>query len=61
MARKPEYRAKATTRPSVEPKRAGVIGAGWKNEDGSISVVLDPFVTLTGADNLIITLFLEGT
>ena len=55
--RKPDYRIKATTRPNVAPKRAGLIGVGWANEDGSISIKFDPFVTLSGGDDLIITAF----
>lgn len=56
-SRKPDFRIKATTRPNVTPKLDGVIGAGWQNEDGSISLKLDPFVTIAGRDDLIITAF----
>lgn len=55
--RRPDYRMKATTRPGVHPHREGVVGAGWRNPDGSVSVKLDPFAVLAGADDLIITLF----
>ncbi len=55
--RSPDYQIKATTRPNIAPKRAGRVGAAWKNEDGSLSIVLDPFVTLVAADDLIITVF----
>lgn len=57
IGRTPDFRIKATTRPNVMPKRAGVVGAGWLNPDGSISIVLEPFATLSGGDDLIITAF----
>ncbi len=59
--RKPDYRIKATTRPNVAPKREGVIGCAWTNEDGSLSIRIDPFVTVSGGDDLIITAFLVSS
>ena len=35
----------------------GKVGAGWSNDDGTISMKLDPFVTLSAMDNLKIKLF----
>lgn len=55
--RRPDFRVLATTRPGVIPKRAGVIGAGWQNQNGTVSIKLEPFVTISGADDLIITVF----
>lgn len=37
--------------------RKGVIGAGWKNEDGSVSVILNPCVVWDSRDNLTVRLF----
>lgn len=61
IPRKPDYKIKAMTRPNVAPKRDGVIGCAWANEDGSLSIRLDPFVTVSGGDDLIITAFLVGS
>lgn len=35
----------------------GKIGVGWLNEDGSMSVSLNPCVVLSSNDDVIITLF----
>ena len=35
----------------------GVIGAGWLNEDGSVSLALDPCVVIAATDNVFLTLF----
>lgn len=61
IGRKPDYKIKATTRPNVAPKREGVIGCAWVNEDGSLSIKIDPFVTVSGGDDLIITAFPVGS
>lgn len=37
----------------------GQIGAAWRNEDNSISIVLDPKVVLTQTKDEILTLFPE--
>jgi len=55
--RSPDYQIKAMTRPGSLPLRLGRIGAGWSNPDGSISIKLDPFVVISAADDLIITVF----
>lgn len=52
--RPPEYRLKALNKVT---NKKGAVGAGWLNQDGSISIVLDSFVVLSGQDDLLITLF----
>lgn len=54
MSRTPDYDVKAMNKDTDEKRR---IGAGWKNGDGSITIVLDAFTTLQSAPALIITLF----
>ena len=60
--RKPDYRLKAM-QPFVTRERwidsKGSVGAGWLNENGSISIRLDPFITLRSEPGLILTLFPE--
>jgi hypothetical protein len=53
--RKPDYKISALNKRTDEK---GTVGAAWLNENGTISIVLDPFVTLTqtGKD-LLLTLF----
>ena len=55
--RKPDYKLSATTRQGVTPVRKGQIGVAWANPDGSVAIKLDPFVVISAADNLVITLF----
>lgn len=38
-------------------QKKGKIGAAWKNEDGSISIVLNPLVQVTETSDLNIRLF----
>lgn len=38
----------------------GKVGAGWKNDDGSISVKLNPWVKLEWSEGLVLTLFPAG-
>ena len=53
--RKPDYRLKVLDK---ESGKSGQAGAGWKNEDGSISISLDLCIVLPGGNpNLVITLF----
>lgn len=54
MSRTPDYDVKAMRKDTEQKAR---VGAAWKNEDGSISIVLDPFVVLEGHTQLIITCF----
>lgn len=43
--RKPDFRVTAM---NMDTQRKGPVGAAWKNPDGSISMVLDPWVCLQG-------------
>lgn len=52
--RKPDYNVRAKRKASGE---SSFVGAAWKNENGSISVKIDPFVVLKGETDLLITLF----
>jgi hypothetical protein len=38
----------------------GTTGAGWQNEDGSVSIQLDPCVVLDRRDVRHLTLFVRG-
>ena len=55
MARPPDYRL------SILNKRTDArnmnAGAGWKNADGSVSIVLSACVTIPQDENLVVTLF----
>lgn len=53
--RKPDYRLAAMNKATDE--KNGNVGAGWTNPDGSISVVLQPFVAVQHDKNLVLTLF----
>lgn len=52
--RQPNYRLRAMNK--VTEQKADV-GAGWLNEDGSISIKLNLCVVLTSSADLVITLF----
>lgn len=54
MSRKPDYDMSAMNKETDEKAR---VGAAWANEDGTISVVLSPFIKLEVSKNLVITLF----
>lgn len=54
--RKPDYRLGAMNKSTDEKAN---VGAAWANDDGSLSVVLHPFVTLRADKNLVLTLFPE--
>ena len=54
QSRTPDYNVKVLDKATNEKGR---IGAGWINEDGSISIVLNTFVVITSSPNLVITLF----
>lgn len=56
MSRKPDYRLGAMNK-STDEKAS--VGAAWINEDGTISVTLQMFVTLRANKNLVLTLFPE--
>lgn len=52
--RRPDYRIAALNK---ETDAKGNIGVAWKNEDGSIGVVFNPFVTVPVGNNFVITMF----
>ena len=58
MGRKPDFVLKARR---VKSSRAdngkGRIGVAWLNDNGSISIDLDPFIVLSSVEELQITLF----
>lgn len=56
--RKPDYKLKVKVK---DGKNSAVVGVGWTNQDGSIGLVLNPATKLEFSDNLLITLFPEGT
>lgn len=51
---KPTHRLKVLDKIT---ERANEVGAGWQNEDGSISIQLNLCVELASNPNLVITLF----
>ncbi|MFM6926954.1 MAG: hypothetical protein ACKOX6_00730 [Bdellovibrio sp.] len=55
MARKPDYELSLMDRKSgrKHPKAGGA----WRNEDGSINIQLNPFITFTSDPDIIITLW----
>lgn len=53
-SRTPDFVVKAMQR---ETDRSQRIGAAWMNDNGSVSIDLDPFVVLEGKDRPIVTLF----
>lgn len=54
--RKPDYSVNAMNKRTDEKSR---IGAAWVNPDGSIRIVLNPFVVLTAGPDLVITAFVN--
>lgn len=55
MAKLPDYRIGVLNKATDE--RASNLGAGWLNADGTISVVLNPYVVLPTGKQYVITLF----
>lgn len=55
MSRTPDYIVGAINKRTDD--RQPKIGAAWVNEDGTITVALDPFVVLPGGKDTLITLF----
>lgn len=59
--RKPDYWVKAMDKRTPGKSSSSKVGAAWKNPDGSVSVDLNPFVTLEtvsrSPEDLVITLF----
>ncbi len=54
IGRKPDYNLHAMDKVTDEKSR---VGGAWLNDDGSISVKLNPFVTLASTTALVLTLF----
>lgn len=52
--KKPDYRLGAMNKATDEKNN---VGAAWLNKDGTISVVLSPFITLQSSKELVLTLF----
>ena len=52
--RKPHYNLSCMNK---KTGRRGNIGAGWNNDDGSITIVTNPSVVLTDNPDLVIRLF----
>lgn len=55
--RKPHYRVRALNK---QTDAKGTIGAAWSNDNGTISIRLDPFIVLDGGKDIVITLFPEA-
>ena len=55
MAGKPDYSIGAIDK--TRDLRHPIIGAAWKNKDGTINIRLDPFIQLCGGPETVITLF----
>jgi hypothetical protein len=54
MSRKPDYWFKAMDKAT---ENRGKVGAAWLNDDGSVSIDLNPFTVLVSSPNLVLTLF----
>lgn len=52
--RTPDYDFLAMNKDTDERNR---VGAGWINPDGSISIVLSPFIQLSASKSLVLNLF----
>lgn len=57
MALTPDYRLGVLNKDTEE--RASNLGAGWLNDDGSISLVINPYVVLPTGKQYVMTLFPE--
>lgn len=55
MSRKPDYTLGAMNKTTDEKNHSA--GGAWLNENGTISITLDPFITLTASKSLVLTLF----
>jgi hypothetical protein len=54
VGRKPDFWLKAMNKATNEKRK---VGAGWKNEDGSVSIDIDAFTVLQSSPDLVLTLF----
>lgn len=52
--RKPDFKVKVLNKVTDE---RGCVGAAWKNDDGSVTILLDYCVVLPGGKDNLITLF----
>ena len=55
MARKPDYRVGAMNKET--DVKAYRVGGAWKNDNGTITVILDAFVIFPGGPDTLLTLF----
>ena len=54
MSRRPDYIVRGLHK---QTNKKGTIGAAWLKEDGSISIAINPFITIPVNEDLVITLF----
>lgn len=54
MSRTPDFQVAALNKKTDEKSNVGV---AWKNDDGTISIILNSFVSLPGGKDMLITLF----
>ncbi len=54
MAGKPDYRVKALNKNTEEK---GELGVAWKNPEGHITIVFNPFVVVPTGKDFVITMF----
>lgn len=54
MSRKPDWDVRAMNKATDEK---ATIGGAWNNDDGSIAIILNPFVFLESKKELLVTLF----
>lgn len=52
--RKPDYRLRIKDKETSEPM---TVGAGWKNEDGSISIQVSKLIKVELSEKVFVTLF----
>jgi hypothetical protein len=57
MSKRPDYRVAALNKAD---DRKATVGVAWKNEDGTIAIVLHAFIVLQGGKDLLLTLFPEN-
>jgi hypothetical protein len=53
-SRKPDYRVRVLHKTT---NNKATVGAAWRNEDGSISIVFNPYVALPYDPDLVVRLF----
>lgn len=53
--RKPDYQVGAINK--ITGQKSSKVGGAWKNDNGTISVVLDAFVVFPGGSDTLLTLF----